>query len=97
MPSPLSEIEIQAKLPALDGWTLTDSLHLYKRFQFEDFVAAWAFMSQVAILAEKQNHHPNWSNVYNTVTIELYSHDADGLTERDFKLARAIDRRSART
>lgn len=95
MPSSLSEIEIQAKLPDLDGWSLTDANHLHKQFKFDDFVAAWAFMSQVAILAEKQNHHPNWSNVYNMVEIELFSHDADGLTERDFKLAKAIDQRSA--
>ena len=65
---------------------------LKKTFQFADFVEAFGFMSQVAIVAEKMNHHPNWSNVYNTVTFELNTHDAgDKVTEKDHKLAEAID------
>lgn len=92
MATPLSDADVQAKLSSLDGWKLNDAKHLQKSFEFKDFVAAWGFMSQVAILAEKQNHHPNWSNVYNQVQIELFSHDADGLTERDFKLASAVDK-----
>lgn len=60
-------------------------------FQFEDFVAAFAFMTEVAFWAEKQNHHPNWSNVYNTVNIDLCTHDAGNtVTDRDHKLAKKI-------
>lgn len=65
---------------------------LKKNFQFKDFIEAFAFMTKVAILAEKINHHPNWSNVYNRVTIELTTHDAGNIvTEKDRKLAEAID------
>jgi 4a-hydroxytetrahydrobiopterin dehydratase len=58
---------------------------------FSNFVEAFGFMSSVAILAERANHHPDWSNVYKTVTIELTTHEANGLTERDFSLAMEID------
>ena len=65
---------------------------LQQEFTFKDFSEAWAFMSRVALLAEKQNHHPNWSNVYNRVSISLNTHDAgDVVTEKDRKLAAAID------
>ena len=65
---------------------------LKRTFEFRDFVEAWGFMSQVAIIAEKMNHHPNWSNVYNQVTIELTTHDAGNtVTEKDHQLAKAID------
>ncbi len=66
---------------------------LSKTFKFANFIDAFAFMTRVALLAEKQNHHPNWSNVYNTVTINLNTHDAgDVVTEKDRKLADAIDK-----
>ena len=66
---------------------------LVRSFEFKDFSEAWAFMNRVALLAEKMDHHPNWSNVYNTVNIELTSHDAGNtVTERDRKLAKAIDK-----
>ena len=69
-----------------------DNNQLKKTFQFKDFVNAFAFMTKVAIIAEKMNHHPNWSNVYNQVTIKLSTHDAgDVVTEKDRKLAEAID------
>ena len=65
---------------------------LKKTFEFENFIEAFGFMSQVAIIAEKMNHHPNWSNVYNKVNFELNTHDAgDTVTEKDHKLAEAID------
>lgn len=65
---------------------------LKKTFQFADFVEAFGFMSRVAIVAEKMDHHPNWSNVYNTVSFELNTHDAgDVVTDKDWKLAEAID------
>lgn len=72
-------------------WKEEDN-RLKKTFEFKDFVEAFGFMSQVAIIAEKMNHHPNWSNVYNTVSFELNTHDAgDLVTEKDHKLAAAID------
>ena len=73
------------------SWIEEDN-KLKKTFEFKDFVEAFGFMSQVAITAEKMDHHPNWSNVYNTVTIELTTHDAGNVvTEKDRKLAEAID------
>lgn len=66
---------------------------LKKTFKFKDFTQAFAFMTEVAFNAEKMNHHPNWSNVYNTVEINLNTHDAGGVvTEKDHKLAAAIDK-----
>ena len=66
---------------------------LKAEFKFEDFISAFAFMTKVAIIAEKMNHHPAWSNVYNTVTIELSTHDAgDVVTDKDHHLAREIDK-----
>jgi 4a-hydroxytetrahydrobiopterin dehydratase len=65
---------------------------LYRKFEFKDFSEAFAFMTRVALAAEKMDHHPNWSNVYNTVEISLTSHDAGNtVTERDRKLAKKID------
>ena len=72
-------------------WKEEDN-RLKKTFSFKDFVEAFGFMSQVAIIAEKMDHHPNWSNVYNTVSFELNTHDAgDIVTDKDHKLAAAID------
>ena len=73
------------------SWKEEDN-KLKKTFTFTNFVEAFGFMSQVAILAEKMDHHPNWSNVYNTVSFELNTHDAgDVVTDKDHKLAEAID------
>ena len=73
------------------SWKEEDN-KLKKTFEFKDFIEAFGFMSRVAIVAEKMNHHPNWSNVYNTVSFELNTHDAgDVVTEKDHKLAEAID------
>jgi 4a-hydroxytetrahydrobiopterin dehydratase len=69
-----------------------ESNRLTKTFKFSNFVEAFGFMTKVAMLAEKQNHHPFWTNVYNTVTIELNTHDAgDIVTDKDHSLAKAID------
>lgn len=73
-------------------WIEKDNV-LKAEFQFSDFVSAFAFMTKVALLAEKMDHHPFWTNVYNKVTIELSTHDAgDIVTEKDHKLAREIDK-----
>lgn len=85
----LSPTVIEQKLAELPGWSL-DSDKLYRRFVFADFVAAFGFMSRVALLAEAADHHPEWSNVYNRVEIYLTTHDAGGISERDFELARRI-------
>ena len=74
----------------LASWTL-ESDQLTRTFLFKDFVEAFGFMSRVALLAESRNHHPNWSNVYNRVTIELTTHDLGGLSDLDIELAAAID------
>ena len=72
-------------------WTEKNN-DLHRVFKFKNFTEAFAFMTEVAFAAEKQNHHPNWSNVYNTVDIQLNTHDAGGIvTEKDHALAAAID------
>lgn len=89
----LTEAERAEALAALPEWTLRDdSSAIEREFRFKNFSQAWAFMSRVALLAEKHDHHPEWSNVYNRVAITLTTHDAGGLSERDAKMARAIDR-----
>lgn len=86
----LSDADIQSRLETLDGWAREgDSLR--RDFEFDDFAAAFGFMSAVAVAAERLNHHPDWSNSYNRVSIGLTSHDVGGLSERDFRLARRID------
>lgn len=87
----LDDAQIAAQLPQVPDWQLRDG-KLYRQFKFADFSATFAFMTRVALLAEKQDHHPEWFNVYNRVEIWLTTHDADGISPRDFKLAMAIDR-----
>jgi len=72
------------------GWDEVDG-KLRREFTFKNFSEAWAFMSRVALLAEKRDHHPDWSNSWNKVVIELVSHDKGGITDRDHDLASAID------
>jgi len=96
MPTRLTDAERTALLARLPGWSLIPAATnqteaIRRRFTFADFSAAWGFMSRVALLAEAQNHHPDWSNVWNRVEITLSTHDSGGLTERDERLARAID------
>ena len=89
----LTATERKEALGALPEWSLrADGLALEREFRFKTFSEAWAFMSRVALLAEKHDHHPEWSNVYNRVAITLTTHDAGGLSERDVKMARAIDK-----
>ncbi len=91
----LTDTERQEVLPALGntGWrAIEDRDALRKILKFRNFSEAWGFMSRVALSAEKLNHHPEWSNVYNVVDITLTTHASDGLTELDLRLARIIDR-----
>ena len=86
----LSPAEIEERLPHLPDWGL-DQHKLFRHFVFENFIEAFGFMSQVALLAETMNHHPEWSNAWNRVEIYLTSHDVGGISERDFTLAKQID------
>ena len=86
----LNHNELQAALKNLPGWSLqADKLH--RQFQFTDFVEAFGFMSRLALVAEKMNHHPEWFNVYNRVTIDLTTHDAGGITALDIQLAQTAN------
>lgn len=88
----LSDAERDAALDALPQWTLrADGLAIVRDFRFDTFITAFGFMTRVAIEAEKADHHPEWSNVYNRVEITLTTHDAGGLSVRDVALARVID------
>ena len=93
MPVPqLTDAERDAALAELPDWTLrADGLAIERRFQFKNFSEAWGFMNRVALIAEKHDHHPEWSNVYNRVAITLTTHDAGGLSARDTALAETID------
>ncbi|NJK34761.1 MAG: 4a-hydroxytetrahydrobiopterin dehydratase [Oscillatoriales cyanobacterium SM2_2_1] len=86
----LTEVEIAAAIAQLAGWSVSNG-KLHKKFQFKDFVAAFGFMGQVGIIAEKMDHHPELFNVYNRVTIDLTTHDAGGISRLDVELAQKID------
>lgn len=86
----LTEEEIHSKLESLPGWKYNDN-GIGKKYTFSDFVAAFAFLTRVALLSERAGHHPDWSGVYNKVSIRLTTHDAGGVTEKDFNLAAQID------
>lgn len=83
-------IELNANLDEKQRWSIIDS-KLQKTFKFKSFIRAFGWMSQIAIWAEKLNHHPEWFNVYNKVEVKLTTHDADGISELDFKLAAKMD------
>jgi 4a-hydroxytetrahydrobiopterin dehydratase len=88
----LTEAERAGLAGILPQWEMVSGQDAIRReFRFRDFNEAWGFVSRVALLAERQDHHPDWSNVWNRVTIVLTTHDEGGLTARDVKLARAID------
>ncbi len=90
MPAPT--IGAAAALAQLDGWRALDARDaIAKTFRFKDFNAAFGFMSRVALQAEKLDHHPEWSNVYNQVEVTLATHDAGGVTEKDVTLAKFMD------
>lgn len=86
----LTDEELPAALERLPAWSLDDG-KLYREFVFPGFVEAFGFMSAAALCAERANHHPEWFNVYNRVRVWLTTHDAGGITQRDFDLAREFD------
>jgi len=87
----LSEVEISSVIAQLAGWSVVD-YKLQKNFKFRNFVDAFGFISKVAIIAEKMDHHPEFFNVYNKVKIDLTTHDAGGISALDFELAQKIDK-----
>ena len=93
-PTKLDGKQIENALRALPGWALQDG-KLHRDLRFADFGAAFAFMTRVALEAEKRDHHPEWSNVWNRVRIDLTTHESNGITERDIALARVISELAA--
>jgi 4a-hydroxytetrahydrobiopterin dehydratase len=92
MPEIMTQSDIEAQLQALEGWTLSDDgKSIAKTFTFKNFNQAFGFMSRAAMAAEKMDHHPDWSNSYNTVNVTLSTHDKGGITENDLKLAKKMN------
>ena len=87
---PLTQAEINQKLEKFSLWSYEDNA-IHISFEFEDFKNAFTAMTRIAFEAERLQHHPTWSNTYNTVNISLSTHDADGVTVKDFELAKAIE------
>ena len=86
----LNDQEIAAELSKLPGWTIEGG-NLHRAFEFRDFSQAFAFMTRVALAAEKMDHHPDWSNVWNKVVIDLNAHSVKGISNLDFQLAAKIN------
>ena len=86
----LSQTEIDEGLKSLQGWSVVNE-KLHKEFQFDSFNQAFGFMTRAAMEIEKMNHHPEWFNVYNKITIELTTHDAGGITKNDVNLAKILN------
>lgn len=86
----LTAAELESAVQTLDGWTLANG-KLHKEYRFTDFIHAFGFMATAAIAIEKANHHPEWLNVYNRVTVDLTTHDAGGITQKDLDLATLLD------
>ncbi len=86
----LASETIEKELTNLPGWSVVEG-KLHKEFVFDDFNQAFGFMTRAAMHIEKLNHHPEWFNVYNKLTVELTTHDANGITENDLKLAKILN------
>lgn len=94
---PIAKIGVDAALSRLQGWRAADGRDaLTKEFRFKDFNAAFGFMTRVALYADKQDHHPEWFNVYNRVDVTLSTHDAGGVTNKDVALAHFMDEIAAK-
>lgn len=85
-----SKAEIEKELKKLKNWTINDG-KLYRKIKFDNFISAFSFMTHIAIHSEKLNHHPEWKNIYNQIEIWLTTHDAKGISKKDFDLAKLID------
>jgi 4a-hydroxytetrahydrobiopterin dehydratase len=88
--SPVSQAALDGHLSAHPSWSLAEG-KLYRELKFPNFIEAFGFMARVALLAQSMDHHPEWSNVYGTVVIDLTTHSAGGITEHDLELSNAID------
>ncbi len=86
----LSQTDIDEELKSLPGWSVVNE-KLHKEFQFDSFNQAFGFMTRAAMEIEKMNHHPEWFNVYNKITVELTTHDAGGITKNDVNLAKILN------
>ena len=86
----MTDAEITTALPKLSGWTLKDG-KLHREYKFPDFQRAMNFMQSAVAGIEKMNHHPEWANVYNRVTVDLNTHDAGGITAKDFELGELLE------
>ena len=91
----LSETDLQSALAELSGWSLANG-KLHREYKFSDFIHAFGFMATAALAIEKMNHHPEWFNVYNRVTVYLTTHDAGGITAKDITLAKLLDATAAK-
>jgi 4a-hydroxytetrahydrobiopterin dehydratase len=89
-PERLSDAEVEQALEGIPGWVILDG-KLHREFRFRDFNQAFGFMTRAALHAETMNHHPEWSNVYATVVVDLVTHSADGITNLDFALAKKMN------
>ena len=90
MSAKLDDAALRDAVASLEGWSL-EAGQLHREYRFPDFVTAFGFMSSVALVAESINHHPEWQNVYGRVIVDLITHDAGGITEKDLTLARRMD------
>lgn len=86
----LTEEQIKTELSGLPGWSIVNG-KLHKDFVFDNFIEAFGFMCKAAIHIEKMNHHPEWFNVYNKISVDLVTHDAGGITQNDISLARTLN------
>ncbi len=89
-PAKLEDTTVQTRLSEIPGWEFRDG-RLHREFRFKDFVNAFQFMTESAKLAEKLQHHPDWHNVYNQVNVDLNTHDANGITDLDFQMAKGMN------
>jgi 4a-hydroxytetrahydrobiopterin dehydratase len=89
-PRRLTDEEIKLALSRLAGWQVVGG-KLHREYKFKDFVTAWGFMSSAALVIQQMDHHPEWSNVYHTVRVDLVTHDAKGITRRDVDLALKLE------
>lgn len=94
-PTKLTETDLEGELTRLPGWKLVGG-KLHREYKFADFIAAFAFMTSAALVAQSMDHHPEWFNVWSTVRIDLATHDAGGVTRLDIDLARAMEKLAER-